>query len=206
MNNIIEEISQYISNLFDKRLPASFLYHNMRHTKDVVHTSSEIAEKSGLDNEDIELLLIAAWFHDTGYIESIENHEEKSAEMAEEYLSKMNYPREKISAVTRTILSTKIPQRPDNDIEKILCDADLAYMGSNDLLEKIELLREEWALTLNRIYTDHEWFNASMNFIESNSFHTEFARKKFEGKRKKNLALLQQMIDKNQNSTRNRLK
>lgn len=197
MNNLIEEISHYISNLFDKRLPASFLYHNIRHTNDVVNTASEIAERSGLNNGDIELLLIAAWFHDTGYIESIEYHEEKSAEMAEEYLSKINYPGGRISAVTRTILSTKIPQRPGNDIEKILCDADLAYMGSSDLLEKIQLLRKEWALTLNRTYTDHEWLKASMNFIESNSFHTEFARKKFEGKRKKNLALLQQMIDKN---------
>jgi predicted metal-dependent HD superfamily phosphohydrolase len=196
MNNLIEDISQYISKLFDKRLPASFLYHNIRHTKDVVYTSSVIAEKSGLDNDDTELLLIAAWFHDTGYTESIEYHEEKSARIAEEFLTGRNVPQEKISVVTRAILSTKIPQRPGNDIEKILCDADLAYMGSSDFIEKIKLLREEWSLTLNKTYTDYEWLIASMNFIESNSFHTESAHKIFEGKRKENLALLQQMIDK----------
>jgi predicted metal-dependent HD superfamily phosphohydrolase len=203
MNKLIEEISYYIKNLFEKRLPSSFLYHNLRHTEDVANTANEIAENSGLDNIKRELLLIAAWFHDTGYLESIENHEEKSVEIAGKFLNEINYPADRISTVSRTILSTKIPQNPLIDIEKILCDADLAYLGSDILLQRLGLLRKEWAQTLNKNYTDYEWFKESIIFIEANSFHTDYARTKFGEKRKKNLALLKQMAEKLKNNPTN---
>ena len=92
MNKLIEEISDYITNLFDKQLPSLFVYHNLQHTEDVAGAAGEIAENSGLDQVKREMLLIAAWFHDTGYIESIENHEEKSVEIAEKFLKKLHYP------------------------------------------------------------------------------------------------------------------
>lgn len=199
MNKLIDEISDYITNLFDKQLPVSFVYHNLQHTEDVAGTAGEIAENSGVDKFNRELLLIAAWFHDTGYIESIENHEEKSVEIAGNFLKEIHYPPEKISTVSRTILSTKIPQDPGTDIEKILCDADLVYMGSDIIIQKLGLLRKEWSQTLNKKYTDYEWFKASIGFIEANPFHTEYARKKFGDKRKTNLALLKQMAEKAKN-------
>lgn len=62
MNNLIDEISLYIKNLFNTQLPSSFLYHNLQHTKEVVNTVNEIAENTGVNNEEKEMLLIAAWF------------------------------------------------------------------------------------------------------------------------------------------------
>jgi len=179
MNNLIDEISLYIINLLNTQLPSSFLYHNLQHTKDVVNTVNEIAENTGLNNEEKEMLLIAAWFHDAGYIKSMDNHEELSSEIAEAYLKKRNYPTVKINTIKRMILSTRIPQNPKNNLEMILCDADLAYMGSEILTEKIELLREEWKKTLNKSFSDYEWLSKNIIFIESNSFHTNYAKEKF---------------------------
>ena len=59
-------------------------------------------------------------------------------------------------------------------------------------MEKIELLREEWKRTNNKSYTDYEWLKLSIDFIEANTFHTDYARKKFRETRKINLNKLKQ--------------
>ena len=192
MNKIIEEVSLYIKNLFKMQLSDSFLYHNLQHTIDVVNIVDEMADNTGLNNEEKELLSIAAWFHDSGYSRSIENHEEVSAEIAETYLKERNFPPARIDTIKRMILSTRIPQNPQNKPEEIMCDADLAYIGSEVLMEKIELLREEWKRTNNKSYTDYEWLKLSIDFIEANTFHTDYARKKFRETRKINLNKLKQ--------------
>ncbi len=190
MDKLIDEISLYIKNLFHRHLPPSYLYHNLQHTKDVVNTVNEIAENTGVNKEEKELLLIAAWFHDTGYIKSMDNHEELSSEIAEAYLKQRNYPSAKINIIISMILSTRVPQNPQTKLEMILCDADIAYIGSEILIEKIELLREEWKKTLNKSFSDYEWLNKNIAFIESNSFHTDYAKEKFGSILKSNLGKL----------------
>jgi predicted metal-dependent HD superfamily phosphohydrolase len=157
---------------------------------DVVDTVNEIAENMKVNNEEKEQLLIAAWFHDTGYIKSVDDHERLSGEIAEIYLKERHYSLSNIYTIKRLILSTKIPQNPKNKLEMVLCDADLAYMGSDILTEKIELLREEWKMTLNKSFSDYEWLNQNINFIESNSFHTDYAKEKFGKILKSNLGKL----------------
>jgi predicted metal-dependent HD superfamily phosphohydrolase len=195
MDHLIEEISGYVEKLFQTH-SRDFLYHDLRHTKDVVNIVNDIAVNSGIDAEEKELLLIAAWFHDTGYPEDIPYHEERSSEIAEEYLNKINYPADKTAIIKNLILSTKMPQNPKTRLEEIICDADIAYIGKDDFISRIKLLRKEWAQTINKTYNDSNWLKKNINFIESNSFHTDYAKSKFGDMRKKNLSLLKQMTEK----------
>jgi uncharacterized protein len=194
MNYIFEQIREYVEKLFETH-PHMFLYHNLQHTKDVVNIITDIADNSGVNEESKELLLIAAWFHDTGYPEDIPYHEEKSTEIAREYLNKINYPSGKIEIIKNLILSTRMPQNPKTKLEEIICDADIAYIGQNDLMNRIALLRNEWEQTINQKYTDTEWLKKNINFIEANSFHTDYAKSKYGDNRKKNLSLLEQMAE-----------
>lgn len=194
MSKLIEEIKVYIEKLFRDH-PPEFLYHNLQHTKDVVNIVEDIADNSGISPEEKELLLIAAWFHDTGYPENIPQHEEKSAEYAEIFLNKVNYPALKTDIIRHLILSTKMPQNPKTELEKIICDADIAYIGKDDLLNRISLLRKEWETTINETYSDSEWLEKNISFIESNTFHTKYAKNKFSDTRKKNLALLKKLSE-----------
>lgn len=195
MDNLLEEIAQYVKKSFKNHSP-DFLYHDIQHTKDVVNIVDHIADNSGISKEDKELLLIAAWFHDTGYPDDIPYHEERSVKIAEEYLNKINYPSEKTDIIKNLILSTKMPQNPKTKLEEIICDADIAYIGKDDFISRIDLLREEWERTINKKYNDSDWLKKNINFIESNSFHTDYAKSKFGDTRKKNLHLLKQMIEK----------
>lgn len=198
MNQLIEKISRYVEELFETH-PPIFLYHDLHHTRDVVNIIEEIADNSGINHEEKELLVIAAWFHDAGYPENIPLHEEKSAELAETYLKEINYPPDKIEIIKHLILSTKIPQNPKTVPEKVICDADIAYIGMNDFLNRISLLRTEWEQTLDQKYNDSDWLKKNIGFIEANSFHTDYAKNKFGDIRKKNLATLKQMAEQTNN-------
>jgi len=195
MNRIIVEVSNYVKKLFETN-PSFFRYHNFYHTKEVVDIVEDLAENSVISEGDRELLLIAAWFHDIGYPETIPYHEEKSAEKAEEFLSEKNYPPDKIAAVKKLILSTKVPQSPENILEQIMCDADIAYIGKKDFMGRINQLREEWGNTLQKEFSDADWYNTNIHFLESNSFHTEYAKTRFGQTRKENLAELRKLLEK----------
>lgn len=190
MNKLVNDISHYIKDLFSAKLSPMFLYHSLQHTRDVVHVASKIADHYGLSPDEKEIILISAWFHDTGYVITIENHEEYSALIAENYLKEKEYPEEKIKAIKKIILSTKIPRKPQNFFEDIISDADIAYIGEKNLNEKIKLLRKEWESTINKFYSDYDWLKLNIEFLETNEFRTDYAKKAFSETRADNLANL----------------
>jgi hypothetical protein len=89
--------------------------------------------------------------------------------------------------IKEMILSTKIPRKPQNLLDEIICDADIAYIGNENLHEKISLLRKEWESTLNKYYSDYEWIKQNIEFIEANPFLTDYAKMMFGNIRSKNL-------------------
>ena len=65
---LLLEVESYVKSLFNDKSSEDLIYHNLNHTTDVVITSEKIGQSSSLDDEQMELLLIAAWFHDVGYL------------------------------------------------------------------------------------------------------------------------------------------
>ncbi|RPI70912.1 MAG: HD domain-containing protein, partial [Ignavibacteriales bacterium] len=82
MSALLKKGSEYASGIISEKLPGGMVYHNIEHTKEVVETAKEIGINSGLTEDEMEVLLFAAWFHDTGITEIYNNHEEKSAQIA----------------------------------------------------------------------------------------------------------------------------
>ena len=78
----------FIENLFKDKLSPAFLYHNYKHTQEVVANAEILANADNLNEEEKEILLVACWFHDSGYTEDIMLHEEKSCEIAAEFLKR----------------------------------------------------------------------------------------------------------------------
>ena len=66
--NIVQKAESYVFGLFKDKLSPDYIYHNFNHTLRVVNNVRIIAEAEGLNEEDTETLMMAAWFHDTGYI------------------------------------------------------------------------------------------------------------------------------------------
>jgi len=85
-NIFFKEIKNYVFKLLKEKLPIQVVYHNFKHTLQVVEAAEEIGLAEGLKEQDLEELLVAAWFHDTGYISGFENHESESKKILQDYL------------------------------------------------------------------------------------------------------------------------
>ncbi|NTV99368.1 MAG: HD domain-containing protein, partial [Chlorobiaceae bacterium] len=194
--SIADQSADYVRSLFRENNVDWCLYHNYTHTLETVETSREIAAGMNLSAEETEIVVLAAWFHDTGFPSDEANHEEKSAEIARAFLKDKGYPEDTVELVCRCILSTKLPQRPENLREEILCDADLSHLGKSDYREKSELVRIEIETREKRIFTDIEWLDLNIAFFRQNPFHTDYANQKFNAERQKNLIDLYQRLRK----------
>jgi predicted metal-dependent HD superfamily phosphohydrolase len=144
-----------------------------------------------LKEDDLEILCLAAWFHDTGYIFKSERHEEKSVEIAMDFLKGNNYPSNKIIQVSECIMATKITNEPKNFLECIMRDSDLISLGRDDYFKMNNLLKLEIEMRENRKISEFAWLRRSIHFLSSHNFLTEYAKVNYDSRLKKNLVTLQ---------------
>ena len=194
--DIIGKSSGFVSALLAEKLPGWAVYHNLGHTTETVAAAREIAEGSRLNKSDTEVVLLAAWFHDTGYAEKTVGHEERSSEIARGFLTAQGYPAGKTDDVVRCILATRVPQHPADLLEQVICDADMRHLGSKMFFEKNDLLREEIERREGRPMTDVHWLGMSTGFVSSHRFHTGYALREFEPCRTENISRLQEELRK----------
>ncbi|MFH1196261.1 MAG: Pycsar system effector family protein [bacterium] len=195
-NEIIKMVEEYVLNLLTEKSSPDKVYHDLEHTKDVVKQARKIGEGMELKTSDLELVTIAAWFHDVGYIETKEGHEEISARYAREFLTTNGYPEDKINTITNCILATKVPQRPKNLVEEILCDADLHHLGSDYFNDRNDLFRMETEKNIDHELSDMEWLKGTIDFMSEHKYFTAYAKDKFQEEKNENLYKLQKKLKK----------
>jgi predicted metal-dependent HD superfamily phosphohydrolase len=186
-NNLVTQAEDFVTALFKNKLPNDLLYHNWSHTCEVVEVAEKLGSKSDLSPEELELLQIAAWFHDTGYVETYQNHEEKSLKYLDEFFRDKDYDDAKKKEIGQLILSTKIDQRPVGKLAELLHDANIAHLGRKRFFRKGELLRVELDNYLGKSYSEFKWTKKQYRFLISNNFITEVAKEEYGKRRVKNI-------------------
>ena len=193
-SSILEHTKKYVVDLMTNKLPEQYVYHNLSHTLDVVEAAEEIAAHSNLDNEQMEVLLIAAYLHDIGYTKSSDKHEDHSITLSKEFLNEMGVDPNYIEQVTSCIEATKMPQNPKNIVQEVLCDADLYHLSSGQYFEKAELLRTEFSAIEKDIITESEWLDMSTVFIDNHNYFTEYGKTELTPKKTKNLKKIKKRL------------
>ena len=160
---VLDKAEQYVTAHFQNHVDDdSCAYHNLQHTREVVAAAKEIGAASGLTEEEIDIVVTAAWFHDTGFSNSWEDHETYSIETFEQFNQQLELPAGFSEQVVACIEATRMPQNPQNLIERVLCDADLYHLSTDLFEEKGELLRAEWAMLQGKKVTDAAWHQESL--------------------------------------------
>ena len=191
MNNLVEISAEVVSGLFDSVGTQILLYHNVIHTREVVEAAKQMSNHYRLNADDSEALLVAAWWHDVGYLSGTpENHEMRSVDQVKSFLEKHHASPEFLAKVEGCILATKMPQRPTNLIEKIICDADLFHFGKPDFMDNTRMLRQEIEKISGATIKGSEWRNSTIRLLESHEYFTEYARETLSGAKKENLEAL----------------
>jgi predicted metal-dependent HD superfamily phosphohydrolase len=194
-NQILAETGAYVSGYLSKHLDKAFCYHDFFHTFSVVNASDMLCTTTGISKPQQRILLVAAWFHDTGYTIQMDEHEKASAIIAEKFLKERGIDEEEIELVKNCILATQYPQHPKNELEQILCDADMLHLSADHFMERSALLRKEWDVTKNQQYTDKEWCELNIAFLNNHEFHTGYCRELFDKVRKVNLKQLTDALE-----------
>jgi predicted metal-dependent HD superfamily phosphohydrolase len=191
MSALIIEVEKFVFSFLSKNIHPNYVYHNLAHTQRVVENTKEISAHLKFEESILEDLVIAAWFHDTGYIDGAENHEVKSVQIAKEFLTTKNISEERIERVATIILATEVNYVPQDSLEEIIRDADCAHLASKEFLDIVSLLRKEWELSLDKKYTHAEWIELNLSFLtQKHSYYTDFALRNWSKGKDKNLSKL----------------
>lgn len=170
-----ENVEKYVSDYFRNHSDPRLVYHNFEHTEEVVKAAQQIANHYQLSDQDFFTVTVAAYFHDTGYYDDALNHEVKGAELADKFLVEQNVETEIRNQVKSAIMATKIPQSPKNQIDKIVCDADLFHLGLPDFRKKGKLMHKEAELIHKKDISKLEWRKKDIQFMESHRYQTDYA-------------------------------
>jgi predicted metal-dependent HD superfamily phosphohydrolase len=195
--NIIKQTEGFVYTLLKDKLSNSFLYHNFNHTSTVVKAVEEIVSFSNIDENQKEKLLIAAWFHDVGYIEGAQNHEDRSAKIASDFLLEKGFDAAYIESVSKLIKATKMEFIPTTVSEQIIKDADYYHFITKEYIENSELLKKEWEITQDKNFSELEWLRSNLDMLSNcHQFYSAYALKHWQSKKEKNIAKLLKRINK----------
>ena len=184
-------VNEYIRDLFRDELPNGIKYHDANHTlhptRGVVASANRIALSENISELDRELLITAAYFHDTGYIRQFGKNEPIAARMAGRLLKLIGYKPGEIKKIQKMILATDLECKPQTLIQKILCDADLDHFGREDFFKLDGKLREGRRIRGLDVSDDAKWYKGTLGVLENHQYYTESQKKLRDKEKQKNL-------------------
>nr|WP_299340871.1 HD domain-containing protein [Allomuricauda sp.] len=183
--HIVLRAAVYTAQKIIAEQPKNRVFHNLHHTLTVLEGAGRIGRAENLTEDELEMVLLAAVFHDLGHIECYSGHEEASKRLAGEWLAEQKYPEDKVDIVLGCIDATKMPQNPKNILEKVICDADLIHLSFESYPIYREMLRSEWEMELGWTFTDEEWIANNNKFLQDHSYFTAYGKNTLEPKKMK---------------------
>jgi predicted metal-dependent HD superfamily phosphohydrolase len=168
------EVENHVFRVLATELDEELYYHDLKHTADVIRAAERLCYLEKVSLNDATLIKTAALFHDIGFTRQYLDNEDIAAEMAQEMLPQYEYSQEQITIVREIISVTKIPHKPANHLQQIMCDADLDYLGREDFHPISENLKRE-LMAQNMIKTAKEWDGIQVKFFNLHHYFTPSA-------------------------------
>lgn len=180
-----------------EELPKGLVYHSAQHTVQVLTWAMRLGVMANLSDKDMERLAIAASYHDAGYIIRPNDNEALGIAYAIDAIGAANlatperYSEEDVQTVAIAIASTEmipyngtIVQRPQNELGKFLCDADLYSLGQPGMIASSVALMIEYGLPLSDY---QKFFSKTIAMMKAHQWHTKQAQELFFENKFKNL-------------------
>ena len=172
----LTDLQEVILDKLEKELPKYLYYHNVKHTIDVLTQVELIGVVEGVTDYELLLLKTAALFHDIGQIHQSKGHEAIGCDYTKKMLPKYGYTVDEIEEINKIIMATELPPKHETLLQKIICDADLDYLGRSDFIPVSDTLYKE--LKEQNIVTDIDtWNKMQISFLESHHYFTDTANK-----------------------------
>jgi uncharacterized protein len=188
-----EPAGEFIIDKLQKYLPKHFTYHSVAHAFDVRNSAECIAQQENVSSYEMQLLLTAALYHDSGFLAGALGHEEESCRIVKEVLPAYGYTANEIDLICGMIMATKLPQTPHTLLESILADADLDYLGRDDFFTIGDKLFKEFTLS-GATGDKDEWNKTQLDFMKNHCYFTEASTKLRRSKKEANIELVKAQL------------
>lgn len=185
---------QYVRQLLTDQLPVGYQYHSLAHTEQVVSAAKEIGRFEKLSEHELNLLTLASWVHDIGYVQRYVGHEDASIELATAFFRNQQADEALIEQINKLINATRLEVEPDNLMEAVLKDADLYNLSTPNALENSRMIRNEWKIFCARDFTDEEWDRFNYRFFKDHNYLTTYGRDVLEPEKKLNTKQLKKLV------------
>ena len=199
-SDIVRLAGEHVLELFSSAgADVPLIYHRFKRSRALVEDTKEIAKGNKLNEEEGEVLLLSAWFHDAGEAAardgSSEQKREKSVEIARAFLERAGQPQSVADAVTACLRAVNGGEKGrDGLAADVLHDALLAPLASKSYLEESELLRLEEQRRTGKVYSDVEWTQSRIDCLHKQAYRTRWAQLEYLGGRAKNLERLYKLL------------
>lgn len=185
----------YALQRLENDLPDWLTYHAIQHTRDdVVPATRRLAKMEGVTGEDYELVMIAAWFHDIGFVEEYSNNEVIAVKIAREVLPRFGYTQRQLDIIDGIIMATKLPQQPETLLEEIMADADMDSLGREDFFTVQDSLRVELA-KVGATFDAEAWYKNELDFLINHRYFTESARQLRDVRKRHNIQVFCDLLE-----------
>ncbi|RFM27347.1 HD domain-containing protein [Deminuibacter soli] len=190
---LLNKEAKYVARCFKKKGKDKLCFHNFAHTRYVVKQVKRIIRGMKLPENDVFVLLSAAWFYDTGYLLTGDTGT-MSAFSAQAFLE--DQPEDKTIAPQVASLLTAVysRQKPQNLPEEILSDAVQVYLAKRSFWKKNELCRKETAWLQHRKISKAEWMQVTLDFMEHHTYYTSYCRAALDTAKQENLHKLRSKL------------
>ncbi|MEJ2596559.1 MAG: HD domain-containing protein, partial [bacterium] len=193
---ILQDAEAYIRALFEEESREGLSYHDIVHTEYVAKQAGIIGQQSGLSQEKLKIVKLAAWFHDSGFVIRSRNHEDESQDLARKFLGSKGVASDLIEKVVECIEATRMPQDPgDNLLAKVLCDADMAYLSEDFYIQRTNLLRKEWNHEFDEKLSKKAYYKETIELFENHQYFTSYGKEELSPGKAKNLQLLHSLLN-----------
>ena len=209
MSNQVESLAQQsaqflaikivadILRRIETELSPVYVYHNLDHSKDVLSEALRFAIAEGVDQRSIELIAIAAAYHEAGFLIRAQANEGFAAEMAKNAMQASGeYSDIEIKLVCQMILDTELQniykgpaQVASTELSKYLLDADVANLGRDDFFTKMELIGQESNIERQTL------LKQTLQLCRAHQWQTKIAAELLEAKKQENMQKLAAMME-----------
>ena len=199
ISSVLAAAQAYVTRQYESHPDPVLVYHNLVHTSQVVQAADQISAYYRLSEADHLIVMLAAWFHDMGYLEGERSsHESAGADAVLAFAKAQGLSEATGRAAADCVLATRMPQQPNNLLEQIVCDADLFHLGSKEFSKRNKLMRTEAELAMGKKISSVEWTRTTIQFLESHQYHTAYARTLLNPQKEDNIEKLKIKLEEKQ--------
>jgi len=197
---LVRKAEQFVQDLFDREIPAQYVYHNFEHTRRVAAVIGELADEAHVTDEEKENLVLSALFHDTGFSVSSKDHEMHSKDIAVKFLQGEGVPQPRIDEILKCIDATRLGHAPASRLEMLMKDADTSNLGQDNFFEITEQLRQELNIVNGEGIDENAWNRINLQFLKEHEFYTEEAKNRFTKAKQKHIKKIEKNLKKQKNA------